>query len=237
MMYLTKLFFFVFCFFFVRISSAEIGVTPAIIDIIASQEQVTEVAVKNFDTKHKAYVEVTPYHLKNPGSAEPIKERVFNPEQGGLLVFPSKLVLLPGQTQFVRITGTHKKVIRESVYQVEFIPKTPSRFVEQNSPNGTAMGIQVIVGYGVRVTARPDIMSPALNVTRQKKQLIIKNMGNTQLKITSCTQLIKGKKTEILLPAYTVFAGQTLTKELATSSPVTMDVYVMDKQFGVFHTD
>lgn len=55
-------------------------------------------------------MEVTPHLLKDPTSKTSQKERVYNPEQGGLLVFPSKLILLPGQTQFVRVVRTAQKV-------------------------------------------------------------------------------------------------------------------------------
>lgn len=229
-----------FLLFFLWILSsyvhADIGVSPIIIDL-ANKAHDAEIAVKNFDTKHNAYIEITPYRLTNPGSPADKKERVRNPQRDGLVVFPAKLILLPGQTQFVRIVKTAKKSAHEKVYQIDFIPKNSSHLMSRNLPNGPVMGIRVVVGYGARITLRPDILSPSISVKRVNEQLIIKNTGNTQLKIVSCTQLIAGKKTEIPLPAYTLFSSKTITKKLTTLSPVTLDVFVMDKHLGLFHTN
>ena len=46
---------------------ADIGVSPIIVDLTGKDAE-TEIAVKNFDTKQNAYVEITPYRLMNPGN-------------------------------------------------------------------------------------------------------------------------------------------------------------------------
>lgn len=215
---------------------ADIGVSPIVVDLMGKEAD-AEVAVKNFDTQHNAYVEIIPYSLTNPERQNALKQRVRHPEQDGLIVFPSKLILLPGQTQFVRIVKTANSVSVDKVYEVDFIPKVTTHLVSQKNPNGPALGIRVIVGYGARVTLRPEILAPALVIERNKKQLFIKNTGNTSLSLMSCTQDISGHKTEIVLPAYTLFVGQMIKKELAHPTKVTLDVAVMGKRFGTFYTD
>jgi P pilus assembly chaperone PapD len=218
-------------------TQADIGVSPIIVDIIGKETE-TEIAVKNFDIKNNAYVEITPYRLFNPASHDaPNKKRVLHPDQDGLLIFPAKLTLLPGQTQFVRVIKTAKLVKSDQVYEVDFIPKVSTHLINQKHPSGMIMGIRVIIGYGARVTLRPDHPSPALFVKRLKNKLVIKNTGNTLLNITSCTQSIDNKKSEIPLPSYTLFAGQTIKKELAHVTPIALNASFIDKPLDVLYTD
>lgn len=214
---------------------AEISITPIIVDL-GSKNQDTEIAVKNFDLKNKAYVEITPYRLPNPANPAGLKQRVTDPKKDGLVVFPSKLVLAPGQTQFVRILKTTKSLETDQVYEVDFIPKVSTELMVSDGDAKTpTLGVRVVVGYGARVTLRPDKLRPQLFVKRVKNELVIKNTGNTSLRISSCTQCIGGKKIEIPLPAYTIFAGQTIKKELSQLSPVKLEALLIDKPLGQFH--
>lgn len=232
MKYYQLFFFWLFSFG----ANAGISVSPIVVDLMGKTSD-AEIAVKNSDIKHNAYVEITPYRLIHPGDPADKKERVRDPEKDGLLVFPAKLVLLPGQTQFVRVVKAAKELTQDKIYEIDFIPKMVSHVVQKNLPNdGPVVGIRVIVGYGARVTLRPDVLRPSISVKREHHKLIIKNTGNTQLKIVSCTQIVAGKKTELPLPVYTLFAGRKITKELTKVAPVTLDVFVMDKQLGLFHT-
>lgn len=215
---------------------ADIGVSPIVVDLIGKDAD-AEIAVKNFDTKNNAYVEITPYRLVNPSNHAALKKRVRHPENDGLLVFPAKLVLLPGQTQFVRIVKTAKTLTSDQVYEVDFIPKVSTHLVSKKGPDGVDLGIRVIVGYGARIILRPDAPAPSLSVKRVKNELIITNTGNTALNITSCTQQILSKKAEVSLPGYTLFSGHTIKKELMQPSRVTLDAAFMGKSLGPFYTD
>jgi len=207
-----------------------------IVDLLGKESE-TEIAVKNFDTKTNAYVEITPFRLSNPADHASSKRRVLHPDKDGLIIFPAKLVLLPGQTQFVRVIKTAKSVAADQVYEVDFIPKVATHLVSQKNPNGMMMGIRVIIGYGVRVTVRPDHPLPSLFLKKIKNKLIIKNTGNTLLTITSCTQQVSNKKSEIPLPTYTLFAGQTIKKKLGQSTPVTLNALFMGKPLDALYAD
>lgn len=215
---------------------ANISVSPMIVDLVGKEAD-AEIAVKNFDIKNNAYIEITPYRLSNPANHAAPKERARHPEKDGIVVFPAKLVLLPGQTQFVRIVKTAKALASDQIYEVDFIPKVSTHLISQKRPDGVTLGVRVIVGYGARVTLRPDLPLPSLSIKRIKNDLIIKNTGNTTLSITSCTQQVASKKTEIPLPAYTLFAGQVITKKLTQLTQVTLDASFMGKPLGPFHTD
>ncbi|MCP0914375.1 MULTISPECIES: hypothetical protein [Legionella] len=95
----------------------------------------------------------------------------------------------------------------------------------------------MIVGYGARVILRPDSPAPSISIKRIHNELIIKNTGNTAVNITSCTQQISNKKMEIPLPAYTLFAGQTIKRELPRLTQVTLHAALMGKPLGPFYTD
>lgn len=231
-----RLFFIGILFLFSHFSCANIGVSPIVIDLMPDNPHDAEIAVKNFDLKHKAYVEINSYRLEQPGDPSAKKIRVRNPQQEGLVVFPAKLILLPGQTQYVRIVKTIQQTEHEKVFEVDFIPKVTNQIIQTKLPNGPVMGIRVLVGYGARITLRPKRMQPALAISRKDKQLFIQNKGNTQLKIVSCSQTISGKKTEVQLPAYTLFVGKTISQHLHHSAPIRLEVYVGDKAYGVFHT-
>lgn len=223
------------CSFFLN-AHADIGVSPIIVDLTGKDAD-AEIAVKNFDTKNNAYVEITPYYLVNPADHASPKKRALHPEKDGLLVFPAKLVLLPGQTQFVHVVKTAKALASDRVYEVDFIPKVATHLVSQKSPDGLTLGIRVIIGYGARVNLRADNPLPVLSVKRIKNDLMIKNTGNTAVTITSCTQNVAGKRTEIALPAYTLFAGQTIKKELNQRTQITLNAALMGKPLGAFKTD
>jgi len=215
---------------------ADISVSPIIVDLMGKEAE-AQIAVKNFDTKNNAYVEITPYRLSNPGDHTSSKKRVIHPDKDGLMIFPAKLILLPGQTQFVRIIKTAKSVTSDQVYEIDFIPKIATHLINHKSPSGITMGIRVIVGYGARVTLRPDHPSPSLSFKRIKNEIIIKNTGNTLLNITSCTQNIFNKKSEILLPAYTLFAGDTIKQKIPQPLPVTLNTSFMGKPSEVLSTN
>ncbi|WP_133139416.1 hypothetical protein [Legionella genomosp. 1] len=215
---------------------AGISVGPIVVDL-TSKNKDAEIAVRNLDINHQAYIEVIPYHLANPARLNSAKIRVRNPEKDGLMVFPAKLVLLPGQTQFVRVVKTASKIPSEKVFEIDFIPKIATHLVSQKSPEGAVLGIRVIVGYGARVTLRPDKPLPSISIKRKANELLIVNTGNASVRITSCTQTIAGQKKEIPLPAYTLFAGQTLKKQLVQLTPVNLQASFMDKSLGSFTTD
>ncbi|MCP0914376.1 hypothetical protein NKV53_08490 [Legionella sp. 27cVA30] len=109
---------------------ADIGVSPIVVDLMGKDAD-AEIAVKNFDTKHNAYVEITPYHLPNPAHHSAPKKRAHHPGQDGLLVFPAKLVLLPGQTQFVRVVKTADTLTSDKVYEIDFIPKVATHLINK----------------------------------------------------------------------------------------------------------
>lgn len=215
---------------------ADVGVSPVVLDLVGKEAD-AEIAVKNFDNKNNAYIEITAYRLFNPSNHAAPKKRVRHPEKDGLIVFPAKLVLLPGQTQFVRIIKTAKSVPTDQVYEIDFIPKMSTHLISQKGPDGLVLGIRVIIGYGARVTLRPDSPSPSISVKRIKNELIIKNTGNTLLNITSCTQQNAKGENQIPLPAYTLFVGQTIKKELTQLTKVTLDASFMGKSLGRFYAN
>lgn len=226
----------IFLWFASSCLNAEIGVSPIIVDL-AGKDADAEISVKNFDTKHNAYVEITPYRLLNPSDHEAPKTRVTHPKKDGLLIFPSKLVLLPGQTQFVRVVKTIDSLAADRVYEIDFIPKVSTHLKVNKIHDNPLMGIRVVVGYGARVTLRPDVPMPKYSMTRNKNTLVIKNTGNTSLALTSCTQQNSGKKKEIALPAYTLFVGQTIKKELDNPTQVTLNAAFMGKSLGSSRTN
>jgi P pilus assembly chaperone PapD len=217
---------------FTSVALADISVSPIVIDLL--QKPDAEIAVKNYDTKRNAYVEVTAYLVINPANRNGPKRRVRHPEQDGLLIFPAKLVLLPGQTQFVRVVKTAKSLSSDRVYEVDFVPKVATRLLAQKQDDGSMLGIRVIIGYGARVTLRPDVPQPALTLRRLGDKLIIKNTGNTLLNITSCTQQVAHRPRQIALPNYTLFVGQTIEKRVTHPGGVVLSASFMGKPLGPF---
>ena len=215
---------------------ADIGVSPIVADL-AGKDADIEMAVKNGDLKNNAYVEITPWRVINPANHASPKQLARHPETDGILVFPAKIILLPGQTQYVRIVKTAKNISSDQVFEVDFIPKVATHLISQKNSSGSAIGIRVIVGYGARVILRPDVPSPSISVKRINKKLVIKNTGNTALTITSCTQQIAHQTVQIPLSAYTIFANQTITKDLRAVTPIKLDVSYVGKMMGPFYTN
>ncbi len=214
--------------------NAEIAVSLIVIDLKDGVED-APIAVKNLDSQHKAYVEITPFLVTHPNTPQEKKTRVINPQQQGLLVFPAKIVLLPGQTQFVRVLKTKKINDTETVYEVTIVPKESTLF-EQKEKNGAVIGIHVVIGYGARVTIRPQKLKPAVLIKRVANELVIKNTGNTQLRIASCFFELEGKKHAVALPMNTLFAGSTI-KAPVPAQKIHTELVLMDELFGSFDTN
>lgn len=155
------------------VSIADITVDKSILRFDGQSSKRQDVVVSNLgdDT---AYVQVTPYLIKNPGMPNEVREKIKNPKSAGLLVSPSKLALAGGGRKLVRFVNLNPTRPEEGVYRVAIEPVA-------GPVDASQTGLMVLVGYEVLVLAAPADEKPDLVAERNGRTLTLNNRGNVNL--------------------------------------------------------
>lgn len=166
------------------------------------------------------YVQVTPYLVENPGTAQERKVKVTNPKQAGLLVSPNKLAIKPGSKKLVRFVNLNKQRESEAVYRVEIKPVT-GKLVAKDT------GLKIMIGYEVLVLAQPDMPIPNLVHSLEEKSLVVKNTGNTNIMLMQgkqCPPETQTTKQCIPLQDKRIYPGMEWAFELEEQWPAQFQV-------------
>ncbi|MRT40253.1 molecular chaperone [Enterobacteriaceae bacterium RIT702] len=129
----------------------------------------------------------------------------------GLIFTPSRMIIPAKgmQTGRLIVTGQRDK---ERYYRVRFIPVMPKDQYEFNQSkkeydeyrNKLSAGVNVLTGYGAMVIVRPKNQLFNTQIESAGNSIIIKNSGNSSVKIEDVKQCVNKKCTEengtILLP-------------------------------------
>lgn len=210
------------------ISYATISVTPMEIEFLPSNSLKQDVLIKNPGDK-PAYVAVTPYVMKDPGTKRERKVHVVDPKKSGILVMPNRLMIPANQQRHVRILLTKPLDKTEKVFRLSFIPQedllVPPNLKEKLKQ--PAMGLHLIIGYGILAVARPQVLRPELLIKRRGHNLNIKNVGNTMLVLRGGQQC-KGKKC-FTVPTRRLYAGNAWTTKLPYTTPVKLKGLLSNK--------
>ena len=100
------------------------------------------------NSDERAYVEVAPAEIVNPGQASETRIQELNPERLGLLVSPNRLILEPGQHKVIRIAAIMQPTNNERIYRVTVKPVV-------GDITGDQSGLKLLVGYDVLAIVRP----------------------------------------------------------------------------------
>lgn len=136
-----------------------------------------------------AYVQAQIIRVENPGlpnqTLVPLED---NPFQVGLIVTPNKMVIPANQMRLARVLyiGDSPKD-NDVVYKVTLSPVS-GQLIPLGSLQNVNAGVELIISYGINVFIRPLVPQPQILMIRAGQDLLVKNMGNTNVLLGSCQQ-------------------------------------------------
>ena len=169
-----------------------------------------------------AYVEVAPAEIVNPGQASETRIQELNPERLGLLVSPNRLILEPGQHKVIRVAAIMQPTNNERIYRVTVKPVA-------GDITGDQSGLKLLVGYDVLAIVRPSSPVPVINASREGRNLVIRNDGNSSAELLNGKQCRLGGKDCATLPGKRLYAGANWRVTLEGDEPVEYSVKIGDK--------
>lgn len=166
--------------------AAQFSVNPMLINFFPSGAQYQDVRIFNQGAK-TLYLNITALKIQNPGLPTQ-KEIAFshqNPYDFGLVVSPKAMVLEAHQARLLRVMILHPDMKHETVYFVNIIPaQGEMEFIDsgKHMPH-VQLGMQIIMGFQLKVFVRPKLALPALSIQQKGKDVYLKNTGNTNILI------------------------------------------------------
>ncbi|HEY8435302.1 MAG TPA: fimbria/pilus periplasmic chaperone [Sphingomicrobium sp.] len=195
--------------------AAQIQVSQLIVELQPGKHDRQDVDVGNGGTV-RAFVEIDPREILNPGSAPESARTDPDPEKLGLLVSPARLVLEPGEHRLIRIATLPAIADRERVYRVTVKPVVGKLSTAQS-------GLKVLVGYDMLILVRPTVPNPVVSGTRSGNALTIHNNGNVSVELNDGKQCAAANDCAPL-PAKRLYVGQSWTQQLKGSAPADYEV-------------
>ncbi len=195
--------------------AAQIQVSPLIVELQPGKHDRQDVDIANIGTE-RAFVEVDPREILNPGSAPESARTDPDPEKLGLLVSPARLDLEAGQHRLIRIATLPAVADRERVYRVTVKPVVGKLSSAQS-------GLKVLVGYDMLILVRPTVPNPVVSGTRVGNALTIRNDGNVSVELNDGRQCASAAQCKPL-PAKRLYAGQSWTQQLQGTAPADYEV-------------
>ncbi len=155
---------------------------------------------------------VEPREIIDAGLASEKPFQSPDPEQLGVLVSPTRLVIEPRQRRRLRIAAVGPGPSRERVYRVTVKPVT-------GEVTGSETGLKLLVGYDLLVLVRGPGGKPRLDVSRSAGSLTIANRGQASVELAEGKQCDASGNNCRTLPGKRLYAGVTWHQALPLSSP------------------
>ncbi|MEM7121949.1 MAG: fimbria/pilus periplasmic chaperone [Pseudomonadota bacterium] len=191
-------------------AQAQLSVSEMIVDMSAPDNRRDLTVTNNGD--ETMYVAVEIKEFINPGMPDQTEIEHRSPEDTGLLVSPSKMVLGAGERAVVRMAVIERPDAGDRVFQVTVKP------VLGEEDTQTTM-IRMLIAYGVLVIVRPEELMPEFNVQRSGQMLLIENSGNTMVEFAYGQQCDTAGNGCVELPSKRVYPGGTWQVDLAYDTP------------------
>lgn len=197
-------------------ATADIAVDRVIIDLRAEDAGTADVEVRNVGPMTR-YVAVEAAEVVDPGTDGERRVTATDPEALGLLVSPTRLVLEPGARRVVRIVRLGEPGASERVWRIGIRPVVGATTSDTNA-------LQVLVGYGVLVVARPPEPTSTVIGERRGRTLVLRNEGNTNVLLFDGEQCDRSGGDCRALPVRRLYAGNTWSVPLTFDTPVAVQI-------------
>ena len=190
---------------------ADIALDRAILDLAGDLRADVEVENVGAETR---YVVVEPEAVAAPGTAAERRWRAADPEELGLLVTPTRLVLEPGARRVVRFVRLGDAPDRDRIWRVAIRPVVGATASRTNA-------LEVLVGYGVLVMARPENARSEIVGERRGRRLVVENRGNSNALLYAGEQCDPSGAACRALPVRRLYPGNRWELRLPWDTPAT----------------
>lgn len=180
-------------------ADAQLVLSQMIVDLQPGKDARQDVEVWN-SSSDRAYVSIEPREILNPGTSPEAARQDPDPEQLGILVSPSRMILEPGQRKLVRIADITPPADRERVYRVTVRPVT-------GPISSDLSGLKILVGYDLLVLVRPAHAQANVTFTRTGDTAAFRNDGNVSVELIDGRQCDSSGKICSDLPAKRLYVG------------------------------
>jgi P pilus assembly chaperone PapD len=185
-------------------ANASIVLSQVVVDFAADGKLAQDIEVSN-DKKEVSYVAIEPFEIVAPGTPEERRIAIVDPEVGGLLVTPQRLILQPGERRTVRIAAIGTRRANDRVYRVTIKPVA-------GPVTSSVSAIKLLVGYDVLVIQRPANPAARIIGTRGGETLTLRNDGNTNAELYD-GKLCVGSDCHAI-PSKRLYAGQSWSQPI-----------------------
>ena len=176
-----------------------------------------EVFVSN-EGNETLYVKVEVEEVIDPQAEAPETRTGLTPEQLGILVSPQRLVINPGEDKRIRVV-TLNAPEEDRFFKVTVTPVVGD--IESN----TAIGVKLMIAYGLWVFARPEGAKPDIVAEVQDRDLILENTGRTHGEVRSieyCPKVRTPDQGCSTLDGFRMMLGKTYTRSFDGPGDVTV---------------
>lgn len=166
-----------------------------------------EVFVSN-EGNETLYVKVEVEEVIDPQAEQPETRTGLTPEELGILVSPQRLVINPGEDKRIRV------VTLDAPEEDRFFKVTVTPVVGDIESN-TAIGVKLMIAYGIWVFARPEDAKPEIVAEVQDRDLILENIGGTHGEVRSiefCPEIVTPDSGCSTLEGFRMMLGKTYTR-------------------------
>lgn len=189
---------------------AEIVLSQVIVDLQPERADYQDIEIWNAGGE-RAFVQVEPSEIVRPGQPEEQRVPITDPEQGGLLVSPQRLVLEAGERRVIRFAAIVPRSDRERIYRVAVRPVEAPEAME-------ATGIKVLLGYDLLALFRPVRLEGEVTTVRRGDRVEFTNNSNFAHEIYDGKQCSPKGDACAALPATRLYPGATWNMTLPYST-------------------
>ena len=192
---------------------AGIVLSQAVVDIQSGAPTAQDIEVWN-DSGEVAYVVAQPAEIVAAGQPAEHRVPVDDPDAGGLLVTPQRLILQPQERKLVRVAAVGARGAADQVWRVTIKPVA-------GSVTAPVSALKLLVGYDVLVILRPEAPAPKLVGSRTGSVLTLTNTGNTNVEVYDGHQCpAPGAADCKPVPSRRIYPGASWSQTLPGSGPV-----------------
>lgn len=210
-------------------SFAELIVNRSIMIFDDPVETKQDVVVFNSDELNNLYLQVDPYVVNNPGSAD--QELVSLPigEASDFLASPNRLIVPPGSRSLVRMLNLGAPTDQERVYRINLIPISAPQELADQDKNTVRSKLDIVVAYQVLAIVLPIDPEPIVDFSRTGNRVTFTNSGNANYLLTDgvqCNPIVPDECVD--LTDKRLYPGNTWDMELPFSSPANFKIRTHD---------
>ncbi len=191
--------------------AAQINVSPLSVDFMPQGEKFADIQVMN-TSQETAYVQIQLTRIDHPGMPNQTVVPFNNdPQTFGLMASPNKVAIPAQQLRRIRLLPLVKNNMQDVYFQVKVTPVSGEIESLLSPDKKISAGVQIIVGYEVKVFVRPPNAQAVVSISRNSNQVTVSNTGNSSILLSNGQQCdtTSQKCTPIANPTHRLFSGNT----------------------------